>query len=256
MQKISEENKSSPKPLDRKNILIALILVILIPSLLLNFLILNKLSKISSNLNSQGLHPVSGSSDDIIREQERELFLQMNPTLNKIMHVQQQIIDREVIKDDDLIGVTISSKLKEEIKEYNKLVPKLKGFFAGQAIRELILLSELKNLDGELYAPDYLGIPSDIREYAEIITDLSLYKNCTELLCNDSRLTFIIYSEAGGSAGMWPYFWHTEYLRDRDDVKEDLNRLFNLVERIITSLDKEYEKVYYIKLGQRFPVSE
>jgi hypothetical protein len=43
---------------------------------------------------------------------------------------------------------------------------------------------------------------------------------------------------------MWPYFWHTEYLRDRDDIKEDLNRLFDLTERIITSLDKEYENIY------------
>lgn len=247
MQKISEQNKSSPKSLDMKNIIIALILVILILSLLINFLILSKLSKIPGNLHSQGWHPVWGSSDGIISEQEQELFLQMNPALDKIRHLHQQIIDREVIKDDSLIGVPIDNQLKEDIKEYNKLVPKLKGFFAEQAIRTLIGVFELKNEDGKAYygpnSLNYLEIPSDVREYVEIIADLSLYKNCTELLCNDSRLAFIIYVEGGGSAGMWPYFWHTEYLSDRDDVKEDLNRLFDLVERIITSLDKEYENL-------------
>lgn len=95
-----------------------------------------------------------------------------------------------------------------------------------------------------------------MREYAEIITDLSLYKNCTELLCNDSRLAFIIFTEGGGSGGLWPYFWHTEYLNDYDNVKEDLNRLFDLVERIITSLDKEYESLYFIEMERRFPISE
>jgi hypothetical protein len=68
-----------------------------------------------------------------------------------------------------------------------------------QAIRTLIATFELKGPkyeDGKLYAPDYLDIPPDVREYAEIIADLSLYKNCTELLCNDSRLAFIIYVEA------------------------------------------------------------
>lgn len=256
MQKISEENKSSPKSLDMKNIIIALILVILILSLLINFLILGKLSKIPGNLHSQDWYPVWGSSDGILSEQEQELFLQMNPALDKIRHIQQQIIDREVIKDDGLIGVSIDSQIKEDIKEYNKLVPKLKGFFAEQAIRELIGVFELKNEDGEIYAPNYLDIPSDVREYAEIIAGLSLYKNCTELLCNDSRLAFIIHAEGGGSVGRWPYFWHTEWLSDHDDVKEDLNRLFDLVERIITSLDKEYENIYYIKPGRRFPVSE
>jgi hypothetical protein len=245
MQKISEENKSSPKSLDMKNIIIALIFVILILSLLVNFLILSKLSKIPGNLHSQGWQPVWESSDGIIDEQEQELFLQMNPSLDKIRHLHQQIIDREVIKEDSLIGVPIDNQLKEDIKEYNKLVPELKGFFAEQAIKTLIGVFELKNEDGKTYhgvsTLNYLEIPSDVREYAEIIADLSLYRNCTELLCNDSRLAFIIYVEGGGSAGMWPYFWHTVYLSDRNDIKEDLNSLFDLVERIITSLDKEYE---------------
>lgn len=245
MQKISEENKSSPKSLYMRNIFIALIFVILILSLLVNFLILGKLSKIPGNLFSQGWQPVWGSSDGIISEQEQEFFLQMNPALDKIRHLHQQIIDREIIKDDGMIGVPIDNQLKEDIKEYNKLVPKLKGFFAEQAIKTLIVAFELKNKDGKIYAPNYLEIPSDVREYAEIIADLSLYKNCTELLCNDSRLAFIIYVEGGGSGGMWPYFWHTVYLSDRNDIKEDLNSLFDLVERIITSLDKEYENILH-----------
>jgi hypothetical protein len=260
MQRISEENKSSPKSLNMKNIILALILVVLIFSLLINFLTLSKLSKIPNNLHSQGWYLDWGSSDGILSEQEQELFVHMNPALDKIRHIQQQIIDREVIKDDSLIGVSVDSQLKEDIKEYNKLVPKLKGFFSEQALRELISIFQLKNEDGEMYySPNtlnYLDTPSDVREYTEIIAGLSLYENCTELLCNDSRLAFIIYSEGGGSVGRWPYFWHTEWLSDRDDVKEDLSHLFDLVKRIITSLEKEYENMYYIKLGRGLSVSE
>lgn len=44
-------------------------------------------------------------------------------------------------------------------------------------------------------ALNYLELPAEVREYAEIVAELSLYKNCTELLCNDSRLVFIVYAE-------------------------------------------------------------
>jgi hypothetical protein len=257
MHKMSEENKSTPRLLGMNNIVTAMILPVLIFSLLVNILILNKLSKIPGYLLSQDVKPASGSADSIISEQDQGLYLKMDPALDKIRYLQQQIIDREVIRDDCLIGVPIDNQLKEDIREYNRLVPGLKGFFAEQAIRTLIAVLELEIEDElvkrygganyELYAPDYPDIPSDVREYAEIIAELSLYRNCTELLSNDSRLAFIIYSEGGGSYGMWPSFWHTEYLRDREDIKENLNRLFNLVEKIITSLDKEYENIYYIK---------
>jgi hypothetical protein len=113
MQKVSEENKSSPKSLDMKNIIIALILVILILSLLTNYLILSKLSKIPDNLYSQGRQPVWGNSDGVISEQEQELFLKMNPAIDKIKYLHQQIIDRKVIKDDSLISVPIDNQLKE-----------------------------------------------------------------------------------------------------------------------------------------------
>ena len=250
MQKISEGNKLSPKSHNMKNIMMSLIFVILILSLLVNFLILSKLD----NLHPQGSHPVWGSSDGTISEQEQEFFLQMNPALDKIRHLRQQIIDREVIKDDSLIGVPIDKQLKEDINEYNLLVPGLKGFFAQKAIRTLLwVLSNETYEYGELGALDYLEIPSDIREYAAIVADLSLYKNSRDLLNNDSRLAFFIFVEGGGSLGMWPSFWH----ENLDDYhKEALNQLFDLAERIITTLDKEYENMYYIKLGRRFPVSE
>jgi hypothetical protein len=194
---------------------------------------------------------IIGSPDSIISKQEQEIFLAMNPVLDKIRYLQQQIIDREVIKDDCLFGVPIDNQLKENIKEYNELVSGLKGFFAEEAVKELIALFELEvgeykiGGDGpyfELYTPEYLDIPPDVREYAEIIADLSLYRNCSELLCNDSRLAFIIYNELGGSGGRWPFIWHTEYLEGHD-VKENLNRLFDLVERLITSLDELYENI-------------
>ncbi len=252
MQKIDGENKLSPRSLDMKNIIILLILFILILSLVTNFLMLRKLAKIPDGMHFHGLHSDREGYDVETNQQALEPVLQLNPVLYEIMHLHQQIINREVIKDDCLINIPIEHELKEDIKEYNKLVSKLKGFFAERAIRTLIGVFELKNKNnGEYYKPNalnYLEIPSDVREYAERIAELSLYKNCTELLCNDSRLAFIISVEGGGSAGLWPYLWHTEYLRDYDNIKEDLSRLFDLVERIITSLQKEYENIYYIKM--------
>jgi hypothetical protein len=247
MQKISNENKSTRKPFGINNTVSVLILLVLVFSLFVNILILNKLSKIPGYLLSQDAEPVSGSSDNITSEQGQEIYLKMNPALDKIKYLQQQIIDREVIKDDCLIGVPIDNQLKEDIKEYNELVSYLKGFFAEQAVGTLVGVFQLdiesSGTYRELNALNYLDIPSDVREYAEIIADLSLYRNCTELLNNDSRLAFIISSEGGGSAGMWSSFWHTEYLRGHEDIKEDLNSLFDLVERIITSLDKLYENI-------------
>lgn len=73
MQKASQENKSSPKPLYTKNIIIVSILVVLILSLLFNILILNKLSKMTGNLHSQGWYPVWGSSEGNLSEQEQEI---------------------------------------------------------------------------------------------------------------------------------------------------------------------------------------
>lgn len=75
MQKRIEENKSSPKLFNMNHIIIALILVILILSLPINFLILSKLSNISGNLHSQDLRSVWVNSDGIISEQGQELFL-------------------------------------------------------------------------------------------------------------------------------------------------------------------------------------
>lgn len=226
MQKINSENKSTPKPTGLKNIVTVLILLALIALLLVNIFMLNKLSK---RLSQDG-------------EPKQEILLKVNPALDKIKCLRQQIIDREVIKDDCLIGIPIDNQLKEDIGEYNQLVSDLKGFFSEQAIKTLAGILELEIEDG-IYAPDYIDIPSDVREYAEIIADLSLYRNCTDLLKGDSRLAFIIYSEGGGSAGMWPYFWHTEYLRGHEDKKEHLDRLFDLVERIITFLDNAYENI-------------
>lgn len=232
MKKTGEENKSSTKSLDIKNIIIALMSVLLTLSLLFNFLILGRLSNIQDNLNCEGL--------------QDGLFHQMNSTLDKIRHLRQQVIDREVIKEDDIIGVPIDNQLKEDIKEYNKLVSMLRGFFSEMAIETIIAVLEPRNEDGEIYAPDtrnYLELPSEVKEYTEIIADLSLYRDCTELLCNHPRLAYIISHEGGGSYGLWPYLWHTEYLREQDYIRESLNRLFELVEKIITSLDNEYEQL-------------
>ncbi|HOQ76445.1 MAG TPA: hypothetical protein PK369_07765 [Thermoclostridium sp.] len=261
--------------MQKTSLFTVLILIILVFSLFVNILIFNKLSRITGELQSKDTEPasveldsISGSEaqsiplkidtalDGIKYPQEQKISLMKNPDLDRIRYLQQQIIDREVIRDDCLIGLPIDDQLKADIREYNELVSSLKGFFAKQAVHVLITLFELDlgeyavDEDGSyfwLYTADYLNIPPDVREYVEIIADLSLYRNCTELLCGDPRLAFFIYNEGGGSGGMWPYFWHTEYLRGYEDKREDLDRLFNLVEGIIASLDRVYENSYYVR---------
>jgi len=244
MQQLNKKITSLRKPCGINILIMTLISIVLILSFVFHYLLLSKVTKVSEDLHSQGLQPAPGYNN--VYEQRQALFPINNPEIYKIRDIYQQIINRQVVKEDYLIGISIDNQLMEDIREYNELIPRLKGFFSMQAVKTLIGVFELKGIkdeDGRIFAPEYLNIPPEVREYAEIIADLSLYKNCTELLCNDSRLAFIIYSEGGGSAGLWPYLWHTEYLREHEDIKEDLNRLFDLVERIIASLDKEYENI-------------
>ncbi|MDD4189378.1 MAG: hypothetical protein PHX37_04750 [Eubacteriales bacterium] len=249
MLKTSEETPSPLRSFDSKsshkiNIIMILIIVILTLSLLIGFLILQKISKDPTDRQFQCCCPLVEGSEGMDIEQKQALVLKNKLTCGLIMQLRRQIIEREIIRDENLIGLPADEKLKADIEEYNALVPRLKGYFSEQALRVLIGVFDLKNEEGELYTPHaryYPDIPSDVRKYAEIITDLSLYKNCTELLCSDSRLAFIIYDEGGGSYGMWPYLWHTEYLRDNPDIKEALDRLFELTESIVTSLDDLFE---------------
>ena len=43
---------------------------------------------------------------------------------------------------------------------------------------------------------------------------------------------------------MWPYWWHTEYLRDREDIKKLLKKLFDLVDELTNYFESEYDKMY------------
>jgi hypothetical protein len=77
---------------------------------------------------------------------------------------------------------------------------------------------------------NYIDIPSDVREYAEIIADLSLYRNCTELLMQRLSPSFHhIFRRRRFLRNVVLIFWHTEYLRGHEDIKEDLNSFFDLV---------------------------
>jgi len=252
MRELNKEMKPSARSYDKRNIIIALLFSFLILNLLLMLLMYSKISKPGDNLYHQDSQNSSEGIDGISKEQLKEACLYMDPELDKIRYLRQQIIDRKVIKEDCLTGISFNDQTLDDIREYNKLVPRLKGFFADQAIKTLTGVFELKNSDDKIYdrinALNYIEIPPEVREYSEIIAELSLYKNCTELLCSDSRLAFIIYSESGGSAGMWPYLWHTEYLQGHDDVKEDLDHLFDLTDRILTSLDSQYKTIHRMKL--------
>ncbi|MDD4495303.1 MAG: hypothetical protein PHV32_13355, partial [Eubacteriales bacterium] len=85
--------------------------------------------------------------------------------------------------------------------------------------------------------PDYLDIPADVIGMIELIAHYSLYRNCTQLFLDDPVLYPIIEKELGGSGGLWPYFWHTEFLDDVPEVKEGLADYFELEENLIKQLE-------------------
>jgi len=172
----------------------------------------------------------------------------ITPQLERLKFLQKKIMDREVIKDEDLFRISVDKEIRNKIKSYNKKVAYLKGFFAEQAVGTLIGVFQLTNEEGETdfyhSTLDYFRWPAEVREYAEIIANHSLYRNCTELLCNDPKLAYMISVEESGSAGMWPYWWHTEYLRDREDIKKLLKKLFDLVDELTNYFESEYDKMY------------
>lgn len=182
------------------------------------------------------------------KDNEQKEILRNKPILDKIELVKQHITDRLIIKDEDLVGVNINNRMKADVMMYNKIIANLKGYFLDAALKTLIGVLDARDKDGELYrtvsAIGYLQIPIEIRRSAEVIAELSLYKNCTDLLRSDLRLSYIIESEGGGSAGMWPYWWHTEYLSGREDIKSDLQKLFVLVDDITVYFDKLQQKIY------------
>ncbi|NLD87374.1 MAG: hypothetical protein GX633_03850, partial [Clostridiales bacterium] len=91
---------------------------------------------------------------------------------------QQQIENREIIRDESISKLDFTDDAKEKIKEYNKLTYSLKGFFSEQAIGTLIGVFQLENDKGETHhyhsTLNYFKLPEEIRKYAEIIANLSL----------------------------------------------------------------------------------
>lgn len=182
------------------------------------------------------------------KDAEQQRLFKQTPLLEKIEFLKKQISNREIIKSEYTFGLLLPSEIENNIKEYNTLVAHLKGFFSEQAIETLIGVFQLKLKDenGEICTSystlNYFKLPPEIREYAEIIAELSLYENCTDLLCSDPRLAYIISVEQGGSAGMWPSWWHTHYLDRHEEEKSELKKLFSLVVKLLDFLDSEYRK--------------
>lgn len=146
----------------------------------------------------------------------------------------KKINDRQVVEDEYFSYVGDNTELGNMLRDHNELTAIYREFFLNRATRTMIGVFQLKPEDG---SPDNLDIPADVLGMIERITHYSLYKNCTERFLDDPVLSPIIEKEAGGSAGLWPYLWHTVYLNDVPEVKEGLADYFDLEEDLIKQLE-------------------
>lgn len=265
--KKSTKRETQIKPSSMKTIVIILLIIAVLFPVIINGIMFIPYSITSNNLSEKewlafwgsyggGLIGGAGALISVYftlqyyrqKDIEQQRLFQLTPLLEKMEFLEKQIISREIIKNEHIFGLNITEKTSKEIKEYNRLIAHLKGFFSEQVVGTLIGVFQLENDKGEMFYAhstlNYFKLPAEIRNYAEIIAELSLYKNCTELLCSDPRLAYIISVEGGGSAGMWPYWWHTRYLDDREDIKQDLETLFSIVEDLISYFNAEHQKKY------------
>ena len=152
----------------------------------------------------------------------------------------KKINDRQVVEDEYFSYLGNNTELVDMLRDHNELTAIYREFFLNRATRTMIGVFQLEPyfyLKAEDDLPDNLDIPADVLGMIERIAHYSLYRNCTQLFLDDPVLSPIIEKEAGGSAGRWPYFWHTEYLDDAPEVKEGLADYFDLEEDLIKQLE-------------------
>lgn len=182
-----------------------------------------------NSLYGNGTPSVSGGE----RSDYSSIIVNINAIIKKIN-------DRQVVEDEYFSYLGDNTELDEMLREHNELTAIYHEFFLNRATRTMIWVFQLEPyfyLKAEDDLPDDLDIPADVLGMIERIAHYSLYRNCTQLFLDDPVLSPIIEKEAGGSAGRWPYFWHTEYLDDVPEVKEGLADYFDLEEDLIRQLE-------------------
>lgn len=145
----------------------------------------------------------------------------------------EKINERQIIEEEYIIELNGDTQLRNRLEKYNEYTASLYEFFLKQAKGTMLGVFNLKSEEDA----GKIDIPISFTELVERIAHYSLYDNCTKLFLDDPVLYPIIDKEAGGSAGQWPYWWHTIYLDHTPNVKEDLVVYFNLEEKLVEQLN-------------------
>ncbi len=161
----------------------------------------------------------------------------------KIEELMDRVMNREVVEDALLFCLGDDETLRSQVAKHNELTAQYTQFFAPRAANTLIGVLQWEDFDSAemVAAAYYANLPENIRAMAQRITHCSLSRNCTQLLLADPVLAPIIAVEGGGSAGMWPYWWHTTYLdnlEDAEKAKQDLAAYFDFEDELIAQLDE------------------
>lgn len=170
MPKQPEKKKDRTNDPSLKRFVVCSIIIILLFPLIINLIMFIPASLTSSDLDAKTWLSFWGSYGGGIiggvgallavlltiryymaKDAEQKLLLKLTPLIERISFLQQQVYSREIIKDETLLGLDVNEEIKAKIKEYNKLVPFLKGIFAEQAIGTLIGVFQLKNEEGEMF---------------------------------------------------------------------------------------------------------
>lgn len=155
-------------------------------------------------------------------------------TITNIETILEKINERQVVEEIYFRYLGDNTELVDMLRDHNKLTAFYYEFFYNRAKNTMIAVLNLETEDGAL---DRSDLPDDFDEMIERIARYSLYKNCTQMFLDDPVLYPIIEKEAGGSAGQWPYWWHTLYLNDLPEVKEGLASYFELEEELVKQLE-------------------
>ena len=197
------------------------------------------------NLSSHGNAPT---------RQNEAVDLKDSYKIDKIASIIDQVLNREIIKDSYFHYISDNADLLEALKKHNERTAFFTGFFSERATGTVIGVFMLEEDDGSplevSWSFDYVKkLSPDIRDMIEVITYYSLFRNCKELFCGDPKLAYMIASEAGGSAGMWPGFWHNAYLGgpEMSEIQRELLEYFDFEDGLVIKLEEYMDSLLSIK---------
>lgn len=161
--------------------------------------------------------------------------------IEKVNHISDLILERQVIPQDYFRFVDEDVQLQEKLQSYNDLTVSLTESATSYATS---ILSGLVEADEEtaqrLIGPvcDHMDVPEQFHTMEGQIAHWSLYENAAELCRADPQLTHIIVPESGGSWGMWPSWLHTFGSVSDTTDQEYFQEYLALIDTLMDDLDQ------------------